>query len=32
VWGGVCTTAFLALPRADRASVQAPLRVGSTAV
>ena len=32
VWGGVCTTAFLSLPRADRASVQSHVRLGSTAV
>ena len=32
VWGGVCTTALLSLPRADRSAVTAHLRVGSTTV
>jgi heme A synthase len=32
VWGGVCATALLALPRADRSSVHAPLRMERTTV
>jgi heme A synthase len=32
VWGGVCTTALLSLPRADRSSVSAHFRVERTAV
>jgi heme A synthase len=32
VWGGVCTTALLALPRSDRNSVHAPWRAERTPV
>ena len=32
VWGGLCTTALLSLPRADRVPVSAERRVGSAAV
>lgn len=32
VWGGVCTTAFLALPRGDRETTSSRMRVGTNAV
>lgn len=32
VWGGVCTTAFLALPRGDRERTSSRMRVGTNAV